>query len=86
MTRCAQRQFFFERQWIKIEGFHENIKGKWQGIKDRSPADAYSLDVWHGCVAALRQFLKGGGANLRGDYKRNQKKHPRENTRDRQKR
>jgi len=31
---------------------------------------AYSLDKWHGNLVMLRQFLKGWGANIRGDYRR----------------
>jgi hypothetical protein len=71
--RNKQRQFFFERQWTKMEGFQDTIKEKWQMIRNRSPNNAYSLDVWHGGLAALRQILKGWGANLRGEYKRKKK-------------
>ena len=31
---------------------------------------AYYLDKWHGNLVMLRQFLKGWGANIRGDYRR----------------
>jgi hypothetical protein len=50
-------------------------------IKNRSLDDAYSLDVWHGGLAALRQFLKGWGANLRGEYRRKKKSILEKNTR-----
>ena len=28
------------------------------------------MDKWHGGICSLRQFLKGLGNNLRGEYKR----------------
>jgi hypothetical protein len=30
----------------------------------------YSLDKWHGCVDALRNFIKGWGRNVKGEYRR----------------
>jgi hypothetical protein len=79
--RNKQRHFFFERQWTKAEGFQDTINEKWKMIKNRSLDDAYSLDVWHGGLAALRQFLKGWGANLRGEYRRKKKSILEKNTR-----
>lgn len=64
-----QPQFFFERHWNNLEGFGAIVAEKWQQVIDKCPIEAYSLDVWHGALTAMRRFLKGWGANLRGEYK-----------------
>jgi hypothetical protein len=64
------RQFFLEKQWLKMEGFIKTVEDKWRKNKDRCPARAYSMDKWHGGVATLRDFLKGWGRNVRGEYRR----------------
>jgi hypothetical protein len=33
--------------------------------RERSPEEAYSLEKWHGCVAALRSFLQRVGAKYK---------------------
>ena len=68
--RRPQKQFFFERQWLKQETFMIRVRDRWQSVKDRSPDQAYSLDKWHGLISNLRQMLKGWGNNLRGDFRR----------------
>jgi hypothetical protein len=65
-----EKQFFCERQWFKMDGFLEMVERKWKSIRERCPEEAYSLDKWHGCMAALRGFLKGWGRNVRGEYRR----------------
>ena len=52
------------------EGFTELVQQKWEEASNRHPEKAYSIDKWHENLCKLRQFLKGWGANLRGDYKR----------------
>jgi hypothetical protein len=68
-----ERQFFLEKQWFKLEGFIETVADKWRQNRGRCPARAYSMDKWHGGVATLRNFLKGWGRNIRGEYKRKKK-------------
>jgi mannosylglycoprotein endo-beta-mannosidase len=53
-----------------MEGFIETVADKWRQNRDRCLARAYSMDKWHGGVATLRNFLKGWGRNIRGEYKR----------------
>lgn len=48
----------------------KRVGDRWQTIKDRCPEQSYSLDKWHGSISNLRQFLKGWGHNLRGEYRR----------------
>lgn len=64
------RQFHFERQWIKQEGFLELVEAKWADLKIRWPEHVYSMDKWHGGIGGLRQFLRGWGNNLRWEHKR----------------
>ena len=64
------RQFFFEKQWTAQKGFSELIQQKWGEASERHPVGAYSVDKWHGNMSRLRKFLKGWGANLRGEYRR----------------
>jgi mannosylglycoprotein endo-beta-mannosidase len=65
-----ERQFFLERQWFKAEGFMDLVTAKWKEIQGKCPEGAYSLEKWHGGVAALRNVLKGWGCNIRGEYRR----------------
>ena len=67
------RHFFYERQWAKTEGFLEKVNLKWGEIMSKCPATAYSMDRWHGGMCGLRQYLKGWGNNIRGEYKRERK-------------
>jgi mannosylglycoprotein endo-beta-mannosidase len=67
-------QFFFEKQWNKLEGFNDLVKEKWLEFKVKSPPGAYSLNVWQGMIANLRRFLRGWGANVRGDYRKEREK------------
>jgi hypothetical protein len=53
-----------------MEGFIKIVEDKWIHNRGRCPARAYSMDKWHGGVATLRNFLKGWGRNVRGEYKR----------------
>ena len=64
------RQFFFEKQWLQEPDFREIVVRKWFKGRSRHPVQAYSVDKWHGNLCSLRSFLKGWGANLRGDYRR----------------
>ena len=48
------RQFFFEKQWFKQEGFIQLIKEKWEADQARHPDEAYSLDKWHKNLCLLR--------------------------------
>ena len=68
--RLVRRQFYFEKQWFLRDGFDSLLQQKWLQISERHPEGAYSLDKWHGNLSFLRQFLKGWGANVRGEYKR----------------
>jgi hypothetical protein len=65
-----ERQFYFEKQWCQMDGFLKLVDNKWGETKNKCPDNVYSLDKWHGCVALLRNFLKGWGRNVRGDYRR----------------
>jgi mannosylglycoprotein endo-beta-mannosidase len=56
-----------------MEGFIKTVEDKWRQNRDRCPARAYSMDKWHGGVATLRNFLKGWGRNVRGEYRRRKK-------------
>lgn len=53
---------------LKVSG--NRLRKKWNHLKTKWPETAYSLDKWHGGVCGLRQYLKGWGNNLRGEYKR----------------
>lgn len=41
----GNRQFHFEKQWDKIEGFRGLVRKKWGETKDKCPAIGYSLDI-----------------------------------------
>jgi len=54
----GRRQFFFEKQWLKQEGFIQRVKDKWREGHLKSPELVYSLNKWHGLLGILRQNLK----------------------------
>ncbi|KAG2610412.1 hypothetical protein PVAP13_4KG200001 [Panicum virgatum] len=62
-----KKQFYFEKQWLKQDGFSQRLKDKWKEGQNRCPEGAYSLDKWHGLLRLLRQNLRGWGDNIRGD-------------------
>jgi hypothetical protein len=65
--RQGGRQFFFEKQWCKEEGFLDLVRTKWEITRSKMPILAYSVDRWHASLVELRRFLKGwGGATCRG--------------------
>lgn len=47
------------------------IGEKWGDLKRKWSEQAYSVDKWRGGISGMRQFLRGWGNNLRGEYKRN---------------
>jgi mannosylglycoprotein endo-beta-mannosidase len=53
-----------------MEGFIKIVEDKWIQNRGRCPARVYSMDKWHGGVETLRNFLKGWGRNVRGEYRR----------------
>lgn len=53
------KYFFFQEQWFHSDGFHKMVSDKWGEFRARFNDHAYSLDRWHGCLQALRKFLKG---------------------------
>lgn len=65
------KQFFYNKQWVKQNDFKSLVEEKCLAGRERCPDEAYSLDIWHGQISPLRQFLKGWGDNTRGAYRRN---------------
>jgi hypothetical protein len=55
--------FFFERQWFLEEDFMANFSKVWQQAKEGKGRSGYSLDIWHGCLSRMRQFLRVRNAN-----------------------
>jgi hypothetical protein len=66
----TRRQFFFEKQWLKQEGFLQKVQEKWREGQLKSPENIYSLDKWHGLLGTLTQNLKGWGDNIKGHFRR----------------
>lgn len=64
------KYFYFQESWFQYEGFHELVKERWLQVQSKSCSNVYSLDKWHGCLQALRQFLRGWNLNRIGDIKR----------------
>jgi hypothetical protein len=56
-----ERQFFFEKQWCRTEGFLQLVDNKWGEIREKCPKEANSLDRWHRGVHPLELSLKDGG-------------------------
>ena len=69
MLKKKPRQFYFEKHWLKNDQFMGKVTEKWQEARERSPEGAYSMDRWRGQLSKLRQFLKGWGNNLRGEFR-----------------
>ena len=69
-TVSTRRQFFFEKQWLKQEGFLQKVQEKWREGQLKSPENIYSLDKWHGLLGTLRQNLKDWGDNIKGHFRR----------------
>lgn len=63
------KYFYFEEKWIHHEGFHDLFKLKWGKFKDKFVPSAYSLDIWHGCLQSLRQYLRGWSLKIAGEIK-----------------
>lgn len=54
------KYFYFEEKWLHQEDFHALVQDKWSELRNKFPNGAYSLDIWHGCLQGLRQYLRGG--------------------------
>jgi hypothetical protein len=63
------RYFFFQEQWLHNEGFYKLVSDKWREVRTSFNQQSYSLDIWHGCLQALRKFLKGWNLNLLGSQR-----------------
>lgn len=63
-------RFYFKRKWMGHESFKGLLHHKWLEFVSKANDKVYSLDKWTSCVAMLRSFLRGWGANLNGEYKR----------------
>jgi len=46
------------------------IKGKWEEFKAQQLNQKYSLNLWHGCLQSLRQYLRGWNLKDIGEQKR----------------
>jgi hypothetical protein len=67
------KYFFFEEKWIHQEGFSDLIKSKWGEFKSIHRDSAYSPDIWHGCLQALRHYLRGWSLRISEDNKKMRK-------------
>jgi hypothetical protein len=67
--KIRRSHFHFEKQWLMEPDFKEVVINK---IADIFLSHKYrsALDMWHMVMTQLRKFLKGYGANLRGDIRR----------------
>lgn len=63
------RYFFSEEKWSQIDGFKEMISKKWREFQQSFPQASYSLNRWHGCLQALRKYLRGWNLRLIGQQK-----------------
>jgi hypothetical protein len=61
----APSYFYFEKQWTLKDGLDEMVSDKWCSNRAKVETHRYSLDVWHGCISLLRQFLRGWSINKR---------------------
>jgi len=63
--------FSFNEQWLLQEGFCEMVQDRWRWIRDAYLSSDYSLDIWHGCLLKLRQFLRGWNLKWKGAQRAN---------------
>lgn len=61
--------FFFEEKWIHQEGFFDLLGKKWREFKNEPGKSNYSLSVWHGCLQALRHYLREWSLRIAGENK-----------------
>lgn len=66
--------FSFNEQWLFQEGFGDMVQIKWKWFRDAHLISDYSLDIWHGCLLKLRQFLKGWNLRWKGEQRANKDK------------
>jgi hypothetical protein len=61
--------FHFEKQWFFIPSFKEEVI---ENMAETVLSQRFNstMDLWQGMMAKLRKFLRGYGANLRGDQRR----------------
>lgn len=69
------KYFFFQEQWLHSDGFYNLVSDKWSEVRTKFGVQSYSLDKWHGCLQALRKFLKGWNLNLVGQQRVNKLYH-----------
>lgn len=65
------KYFFFQEQWLLNDGFHKMVSNKWGEVRAKFNDQTYSLDRWHGCLQALRKYLKGWNMQLVGSQRAN---------------
>jgi hypothetical protein len=61
--------FHFEKQWFLVSSFKGDVNGNMAEIVLSQRFES-TMDLWHVMMANLRRFLKGYGANLRGEQRR----------------
>jgi exonuclease III len=60
---CRSQRFFFQTQWFELHGFGEMLHQWWVDHAAQITRSRGPIDWWHSQSAALRQFLRGWGAN-----------------------
>ena len=63
------KYFYFQENWIESKDFKNLVKDKWSDIKSSFTSNCYSLDVSHGCLQALRKYLRGCDLRNKGAQK-----------------
>jgi hypothetical protein len=63
------KYFYFQEKWLESKDFIKTINDKWSDTKASLTTNSYSLDVWHGCLRALRKYLRGWDLRNKGEQK-----------------
>jgi hypothetical protein len=58
--------FYFEKQWLLLPGFKDEVYMKMVEAM-LAQTNKCALDMWQRMLAQLRKFLRGFGANIRGN-------------------
>jgi mannosylglycoprotein endo-beta-mannosidase len=63
-------RFFFENSWLTLPGFSDLIQAKWGSFIPAQGIYFDAIGFWHYQIGLLRWYLKGWGANLCRDSRR----------------
>jgi hypothetical protein len=70
ISSIKTNRFYLEKQWFTMPDFREFVTCKWINALLSYTGDGTAIDCWHHCSTLLRKALRGWGANVNADIKK----------------